>query len=279
MKDINLWLSNSGIKFSNEDIDCLENFYKELSSNQFNMGNSSTECSLHVTYGKISIIRIEFSKEDTRVFCEKPNNAEKNDRKYLIQKIITDFKIPSNIKVVDINKESLNKILQFILEKKNELINNENYFNLVYDISESQNEEENINYNELCRTTEIQLTRKERRGQAFFRSHLLMNSSGCKICGVKRKELLIASHIRPWKDSNDEQRLDTNNGFLLCPNHDKLFDKGFISFKADGSILISSRIKISELEKLNIDENIKIKNLSEATKKYLNYHNTYVFKR
>lgn len=52
-------------------------------------------------------------------------------------------------------------------------------------------------------------------------------------CGVSDEHFLIDSHIKPWSQSNNQEWLDVNNGLLLCPNHDALFDKGiiYISFQ------------------------------------------------
>jgi predicted restriction endonuclease len=47
---------------------------------------------------------------------------------------------------------------------------------------------------------------------------------------VMKEHFLIASHVKPWSESNHQERLDVNNGLLHCPNHDDLFDKGYISF-------------------------------------------------
>ena len=80
---------------------------------------------------------------------------------------------------------------------------------------------------------------KTRVGQGAFRKKLLKRSSKCEICGFDFKELLIASHCRPWSKSSNSERLDVNNGLLLCPNHDALFDKGLIKFNDDGSIILS----------------------------------------
>lgn len=79
---------------------------------------------------------------------------------------------------------------------------------------------------------------------------------------------LIASHIKPWKDSSNNERLDENNGFLLCPHHDSVFDKGLISFSDDGKILIWKSIDARTRRLLNIDEGIAI-NLNDKQKEYI----------
>jgi predicted restriction endonuclease len=87
---------------------------------------------------------------------------------------------------------------------------------------------------------EREVTVSERVHQREFREGLLRKYPHCCLCSVANKELLFASHIKPWEKSTSEEKTNLNNGLLLCPNHDKLFDKGFISFDSNGSILISS---------------------------------------
>ena len=55
--------------------------------------------------------------------------------------------------------------------------------------------------------------------------------SKCAVTGLAIPELLKASHIKPWKDSTDEERLDIFNGLLLAPHLDAAFDRGFIPAK------------------------------------------------
>ena len=81
---------------------------------------------------------------------------------------------------------------------------------------------------------------------------------------------MIASHIVPWRLSNDKERLDEDNGILLSPLYDALFDKHLISFQDDGTILISKSIKEKELISL-INKNAKIE-VNEGMKKYLEKH-------
>ncbi|MDM0450952.1 HNH endonuclease signature motif containing protein [Clostridium perfringens] len=83
---------------------------------------------------------------------------------------------------------------------------------------------------------------KARKNQNKFREALFKRESKCKICGLAHKELLIASHIKPWSKSTPEEKLNPFNGFLLCPNHDSLFDKHLISFRDNGEIIISKRL-------------------------------------
>jgi hypothetical protein len=99
----------------------------------------------------------------------------------------------------------------------------------------------------------------------------------CPITGCNISRILISSHIVPWSECNDEERLDVDNGILLSPNVDSLFDKHLISFKDTGEMIISSKLSIKDLERLgvSIESNIPI---SEGMKKYLEKHRTKLYK-
>ncbi len=118
---------------------------------------------------------------------------------------------------------------------------------------------------------------KVRINQGVFRDLLLGRYGRCCICGMTNPQLLTASHIKPWAASGPDERLDPDNGFLLCPNHDKLFDQGFISFDDDGRIMISKLLNNAERVLMNVSSDIKIQ-LTEQNKKYLAYHRVHVFK-
>lgn len=118
---------------------------------------------------------------------------------------------------------------------------------------------------------------KKRLTQGLFRERLLKLECKCKICDINSKDFLIASHIKPWVDSEDYEKVDINNGFLLCPNHDKLFDSGYISFEDDGTLIISKNLPKSLIKEFNLELNNKIK-INEDMKKYLEYHREERFK-
>ncbi|WP_027088203.1 HNH endonuclease [Cohnella panacarvi] len=82
--------------------------------------------------------------------------------------------------------------------------------------------------------TERDVLVRSRIGQSTFKNKLIRRSPKCELCGISDPRLLIASHIKPWRESNNVERLDVDNGFLLCPNHDMVFDKGYISFDHEG---------------------------------------------
>jgi len=99
---------------------------------------------------------------------------------------------------------------------------------------------------------------KCRIGQGTFREKLINLWNGCSVTKFKNIEILIASHIKPWSKSSNEERLDVFNGLLLTPNLDKLFDKGYISFQDNGKILISESLKHFELLGITTDMRVSI---------------------
>ena len=112
----------------------------------------------------------------------------------------------------------------------------------------------------------------------MFRDLLLNRYNRCCLCDVKAPALLIASHIKPWVESEPKEKLDVNNGFLMCPNHDRLFDKGYITFDDEGKIIVSNRLKDNDRVFLNVNSTMYIE-LSESNKKYLKFHRENVFNR
>lgn len=77
--------------------------------------------------------------------------------------------------------------------------------------------------------------------------------------------------------STNEERLDPENGFLLAPHIDALFDKGYISVSDTGELMISSAEIEAQLEQWRVDLKVKISGLSERKKEYLAYHRNVVF--
>ena len=119
---------------------------------------------------------------------------------------------------------------------------------------------------------------KARVNQGVFRDKLLKKYSKCCLCGVSDTSFLIASHIKPWAESDSTEKLDMENGLLLCPNHDKLFDGGWISFDDDGNIVISNALQQNDKIFMNVRNDMKIA-LSEKNKQYMKYHRENKFRK
>lgn len=134
-----------------------------------------------------------------------------------------------------------------------------------------------VKNNKILSKTEKDSIVKSRLGQGIFRSSLISYWGGCAISDSKQKAVLIASHIKPWKVSNNTERLDVYNGLLLQANYDRLFDNGYISFDMSGKILYSSLLPVSERKILHLTDDVCLRKIEEAHQKYFKYHREYCF--
>lgn len=128
--------------------------------------------------------------------------------------------------------------------------------------------------------TEKVVNQKVRLGQNDFRQALLKSLKKCPITHLDEKRLLIASHIKPWVYCNNNERLDINNGFLLSPLFDKLFDKsvGLITFTPKKEILISNKLTKDNIQRLGIEHRQIIEDLPvSGREEFLEYHRRYIF--
>lgn len=132
-----------------------------------------------------------------------------------------------------------------------------------------------INKDEIMETEKEQII-KSRIGQSAFKKALLAVEKKCNLCGVSDERFLVASHIKPWSQSNNQERLDINNGLLLCPNHDALFDKGYISFDEDGTIMISDSLDVDTKIFMNVNESMNI-SMNENQQVYMKWHRENIF--
>ena len=130
---------------------------------------------------------------------------------------------------------------------------------------------------ELPDTTRLAIV-KARVGQGLFREEVSKVERYCRLTGVEDSDHLIASHIKPWKDSSDQEKIDGNNGLLLSPHVDHLFDRGFISFKDSGDLLVSKELNTLVLNQWSL---ASIKNVGEFNSRqagYMEFHRDIVFK-
>ena len=119
-----------------------------------------------------------------------------------------------------------------------------------------------------------------RMGQGLFRQRVLERERRCRITGVERQIHLVASHCKPWRVANNDERLDGENGLALTPSIDHLFDKGFISFEDNGRLLISPVADQSALARMGVPtgNSFSAGVFSHGQKRYLDYHREMIFK-
>ncbi len=111
-----------------------------------------------------------------------------------------------------------------------------------------------------------------RKGQGRYRKNLERVEPFCRVTGLMDKSFLIASHCKPWRDCQNHERLDGNNGLLLSPHIDKLFDKGWISFTQNGDLLVANDKVISVLRIWGVEYPLNVGRFTRAQEVYLAYH-------
>ena len=110
-------------------------------------------------------------------------------------------------------------------------------------------------------------------GQGAYRKRIIHRwEYQCAVTGFNKLDILIASHIVPWANSTDAERLDVHNGILLSPTYDALFDKHLISFDHQGKILLSDSIETNSFGKIGVTGKEKIQKLSRYNFEYLDKH-------
>lgn len=119
-----------------------------------------------------------------------------------------------------------------------------------------------------------------RRGQGLFKQRVMRIERACRITGVTREEHLRASHCKPWRDSSNEERLDGENGLLLTPNIDHLFDRGFIGFEDNGDLLVSPVAHPDSLTRMGVSNaTTNVGSFSQGQRNYLEFHRENVLLR
>jgi 5-methylcytosine-specific restriction protein A len=110
-------------------------------------------------------------------------------------------------------------------------------------------------------------------GQGAYRKRIIHRwEYKCAVTSFDNLKILIASHIVPWSESTNDERLDVNNGLLLSPTYDALFDRHLISFENNGKIVLSDSIEMGSYKKIGVIGNEAIKNLSSGNLKYMERH-------
>jgi len=119
---------------------------------------------------------------------------------------------------------------------------------------------------------------RARRGQGAFRKNLQIYEHSCRLTMVSDTSHLRASHIKPWRDSDDTEKLDGCNGLLPSPHVDHLFDRGYISFSDEGDVLVSSSLPRTILDAWGLPSVRNVGPFNERQRQYLEHHRSQVFR-
>jgi putative restriction endonuclease len=125
---------------------------------------------------------------------------------------------------------------------------------------------------------------RAQRGQGLFKERvmrIMRIETRCRVTGVNNPSHLLASHCKPWRDSSNDGRLDGENGLLLTPSIDHLFDRGFIGFEDSGNLIISPVAHKPSLRRMGVvtDQLINVGTFTEGQRRFLDFHRDYVLLR
>ncbi len=110
--------------------------------------------------------------------------------------------------------------------------------------------------------------------QQLFRRRLSVVERACRLTGIDDLRFLRASHIKPWRDASDTERIDPHNGLLLTPSADLLFDRGWVSFRDDGRLIVAPGLPQQVSDRLGFDvrDGRKCGSFTPKQVEYLDYH-------
>jgi hypothetical protein len=230
---------------------------------------------------------VEWKIALSKIFEEGIDDTKNKGNKDILKNCINRYS-----KLIRINRDNILELKPGInyLDLKNNSFSlnfvNKNDKKSFFNLFSTINEEITNELNELLDTlSDLQekdintfrnLLIKARLGQSKFRNDLLnSNKNTCIFTGVREQKLLIAGHIKPWSTSLDPEKIDINNGILLTPTFDKLFDKFLISFDTQGKVMYSSEIENDVWNSLfPTFENVKNIHIviNDNNKDYLEFH-------
>jgi putative restriction endonuclease len=129
--------------------------------------------------------------------------------------------------------------------------------------------------------TERETIIRARRGQGLFKDRVMQIENRCRITKVDNPTHLVASHCKPWRDSSNAERLNGENGLLLTPSIDHLFDRGFIGFEDNGTLIISPVAHRSSLERMGIETSalVNVGGFTAGQREFLGFHRDKVLLR
>lgn len=153
---------------------------------------------------------------------------------------------------------------------------------ICHDISLEQQDIEQLEEYVLS-DTDIPETEKQRFitariAQGKFRKDVIDLEPYCRVTKIADTDFLKASHIKPWRHSDNIEKVDPYNGLMLAPHVDHLFDHGWISFKDNGDMMISPQLKKEVLHQLGLSP-CNVGEFPSRTAKYLAWHRKFCYRK
>jgi hypothetical protein len=108
---------------------------------------------------------------------------------------------------------------------------------------------------------------------------VLLREERCRVTGVDEPRHLKASHIKPWREATDAERLDGANGLLLSPHIDHLFDEGYITFSVSQELVLVPEVRYKLLDAWGIDAGVRVGDFTREQSAYLDYHRSNIFRK
>ena len=144
-----------------------------------------------------------------------------------------------------------------------------------------EDQEQEINVDVAINDYERQTIIRARIGQGQYRQNVLTDCGRrCPFTRINDERLLIASHIKPWSQSNNLEKIDCKNGLALTPTYDRLFDQGLITFDNDRRLWVSSWFSTRNRQHLGIVTGMRIEDLpmDEERAAYMEYHREHIYR-
>ena len=116
-------------------------------------------------------------------------------------------------------------------------------------------------------------------GQGVFRERVELIETACRVSGILDRRYLRATHIKPWKDADDSEKLDGANGLLLSPHIHHLFERGHIAFADDGTLLISRHLNPYVCKAWGLERPAPARAFTPEQRAHLDYHRQQIFEK
>jgi hypothetical protein len=141
--------------------------------------------------------------------------------------------------------------------------------------------EQQIENDVSIRGTDREAIVRARRGQGLFKQRVMRIETRCRITDVDNPSHLLASHCKPWRDCSNAERLNGENGLLLTPSIDHLFDRGFIGFEDSGDLIISPVAHRPSLQRMGVETErvVNVGGFTEGQREFLDFHRNAVLLR